>query len=189
MLRQWFKEHRGFLAAAPVALVLGFAWPGWQAWHGNNGAPTQPIDVAKGEVAHYAGADFKLKRLKLEHAKTQGTEQSAPEKAVAVVATYRGRIPDKKTEKDLFCYFHVENAQGWKWESDSSISARAYVAKDLSDQCNGQTLNDEFKEVYPKPGKWFDFVVAFTVPKSRAVGLRPTLAYHEEYPHYLRFER
>lgn len=188
MLRHWFAEHRAFLAAAPVALVLGLAWPGWQAWHGNDGSATDPIDVAKGEVAHYAGADFKLKNLKVEASKSH-LEQSAPEKAVSVVVTYRGRIPNKKTEKDLFCYFQVENADGWQWGSDSSISAGAYVSKHLSDQCNGKTLNDKFKDVYPKPGTWFDFVVAFTVPKSRAVGLRPTLAYSKEYPHYLRFER
>ncbi|MGH3094377.1 MAG: hypothetical protein ACRDMV_00045 [Streptosporangiales bacterium] len=187
MLRKWFKEHRRFLAAAPVALVLGFAWPGWQAWHGNDQSASEPIDVAAGEAGHYAGADFKLKRLQVEQPKSQSTEQSAPEDAVVVVATFRGRMPDKKTEKDLFCYFHVQNSDGWQWGSDSA-SVHDYVSEDTSDQCNGQTLNDKFEDVYPKPGKWFDFAVAFTVPESRAVGLRPTLEYHEEYPYYLRFE-
>lgn len=186
MLRQWVKEHRRFLVAAPFAVIVGFAWPSYHGWDGKNGNPTHAVDVAEGEVGHYMGADFKLKRLRVEEPKTPTAEESAPQDAVVVVATFRGRMPDRKTQKDLYCSFTAQNADGWEWDSATSVDD--YVPEHTSTNCNGQALNDQFKEVYPKPGEWFDFAVGFTVPKSRAVGLRPTLSYYKQYPDYLRFE-
>lgn len=185
-VRSWLRRWRPYLVLAPLILVLGFAYPAWEAVTGNDDNPTSPDDVPKGQVAHYQGLSVRLTGLQVREPQQQSLGTPAPKGAVVVVATFKGRIDDPEKAKKLFCESTVENEDGWQWKSTDLNEP--YIPEGTSTRCNGETLDENFDEVKPPPHEWYEFAYGYYVPKERAQGLRPTLSYHREYPRYLRFE-
>lgn len=186
MIRNWLREHRGFLIALPVALIIGFGWPGYQWWTGNDGVAHRARDVGKDEVAHYNAGEFQLTGLSVEQPKPKqkfSIGPDIPKNAVVVVARFRGRIDNARSLKKFYCAFTVENSDGWTWDSASGLG-QEYIPEGTSQSCNGETLN---KGPKPQPNQWYKFTVGFIVPENRTHGLRPTLDYYKSDPYYLRF--
>lgn len=189
-MRAWVRQFRRYLIAAPLVLVIGFGWNVWEAWHGNDNVAHRAYDVPKGKPIQWGPNTFELVSVKVEqpHKSSSGFDSStAPRGAVVVVATFRGRIDDVKGYSKLYCDSRVENADGWTWPAISSGIPDQYVPPNTATNCDGKTLNKDFKDVVPSPHTWYTFAFGYYVPKSRAHGLRPTLEYSKEFPRYLRF--
>lgn len=188
-MRQWARRFRGYLIVLPLALVVGFGFHGYRGWTGNDGLPHRPVDVPKGESRQLGPITVKLVGISKKQPEPPGPtslNSDVPKDAVVVVAKFRGRIDDPKAAKKIFCETGVENAAGWEW--DDEYLNEPYIPKDAAKNCNGKRLDDEFKDVFPKKGEWYDFYNGYYVPKDHAKDLMPILGHYPEYPNYLRFE-
>lgn len=187
-MRNWARRWRPYLILAPLILVLGFAYNGYEAVTGNDDNPTSPEDVPKGQVGEYQGLSIRLTSLKVQQPASGGVTgfSTVPKGAVVVVAKFRGRIDDPAKTKKIFCTAGIENEDGWEWETDNL--GEPYVPEGTSTSCLGDKYDSNFDKVLPKPHQWYEFTYGYYVPKERARGLRPTISYYREYPRYLRFE-
>lgn len=189
-MRAWAHQFRRYLIAAPLVLALGFGWNVWDGWHGNDGSAHRAKDVPKGKPVRWGPNTVEFVGLKVEqpHKSSSGFDTStAPRNAVVVVASFRARIDDVKGYKKFYCDSKVQNDDGWIWPAISGGVPDQYVPPNTPKNCDGKTLNKDFKDVVPEPHTWYRFAFGYYVPKSRAHGLRPTLEFYKENPTYLRF--
>ncbi|MBO0829132.1 MAG: hypothetical protein J2P24_15270 [Streptosporangiales bacterium] len=189
-MRAWIRQFRRYLIAAPLVLAVGFGWNVWYAWHGNDSVAHRPVDVPKGKRVQLGPDTVQLAGLRVERPRKSSsfdTSTPPPRGAVVVVATFRARIDDVKGYSKFYCDSSVQNADGWIWPAMSGGVPDQYVPPQTPKACDGKTLNKDFKDVVPKPHTWYRFAYGYYVPGSRAHGLRPTLEFYKEDPHYLRF--
>jgi hypothetical protein len=189
-MRDWARQYRRYLIAAPLVLAIGFGWNVWQAWHGNDGSAHRAHDVPKGKQVQFGPDTVELVSLKVEqpHKSSDGFDTStAPRNAVVVVASFRARIDDVRGYSKFYCDSRVQNSDGWFWPAISGGVPDQYVQPNTPKNCDGKTLDKNFKDVVPEPHTWYRFAFGYYVPKSRAHGLRPTLEFYKEDPQYLRF--
>jgi hypothetical protein len=195
-MRAWARQYRRYLIAAPLVLAVGFGWNVWDSWHGNDGIAHRADDVPKGKQVRFGPNTVEFVGLKVgrPHKSSSGFDSSTvPRNAVVVVATFRARIDDVKgyLDKDgkpaLYCESRIYNDEGWIWPDISGGVPDQYVPPNTPKNCDGTTLNKDFKDIVPKPHTWYRFAFGYYVPKDRAHGLRPTLESYKESPRFLRF--
>jgi hypothetical protein len=126
-VRRWFRSNAWALLAVAVlgtgAALYSFAFD-WQNYQNNN--PTQPVDVARGEVGVLGAGTFELSDLVvLEGDSDEGRRYGVDEGTDVVVADIR-ITPDPEGVADAYetcdLYFHAPSADGERewWASSSN---------------------------------------------------------------------
>ena len=165
----WWRRNRAWLLGALLLGVVAFARPyqdalkEYQRWR-----PHDPVDVAKGEWAEYAGARWRLVDASLKTATGPGSAFDLQRLDSSVLVLRYEVVPDPGTDPDKLdsCTGRVFDAQGREWENNPLPLSRYRNPQRLSDMC-GSRLGEDFKRQHARPGQPFVFEHLYQLPRSK----------------------
>lgn len=177
------------LAAFAIGRPLSRGWSEYARTH-----PVSPIDVAAGQEARYAEAQWRLVASSVE---TQsGQRQSGETPSASGVggrrlrpgtALFRARftlIPSQAMDLKLLsrCRVQVRDRAGRRWDTYG-----ARISK-LPNNC-GSGYDAQYRQITPKAGEPWTFEVGFVVPEDVVREVEPEIFLPTALPDYLRFSR
>ena len=151
----WWRRNRAWLLGALLLGAVAFARPyhdalkEYQRWR-----PHDPVDVAKGEWAEYAGARWRLVDASLKTATGPGSKFDL-ERLDASVLVLRFEVmpnPGTDAEKLDSCKGRVFDPEGREWENNPLPLSRYRDPHRISAMC-GSRLGADFKRELAQPGQ------------------------------------
>lgn len=164
----WWRRNRAWLAGALLLGAVAFVRPyldalhEYQRWH-----PHDPVDVARGQWAHYAGARWRLVDARLKTATGPGSPFDLERLDSAVLALRYEVVPDPGTDASKLdsCKGRLVDARGREWSNNPLPLSRYRSPERLSAMC-GSRLGADFRREYAQPGRAFAFEHLYQVPRS-----------------------
>jgi hypothetical protein len=165
----WWRRNRYWLLGALLLGAIAFVWPYRDALHEyQRWRPHDPIDVAKGEWAHYAGARWRLVDASLKTATGPGSAFDLQRLDSSVLVLRYEVIPDPGTDAEKLdsCKgLLFDDAHGREWENNPLPLSRYRNPQRWSDMC-GSRLGADFKRQLARPGRAFVFEHLYQLPRS-----------------------
>lgn len=164
----WWRSQRVWLAGALVLGAIAFVRPYFDALHEyRRFRPHDPVDVARGQWAHYAGARWRLVDASLKTATGPGSAFDLQRLDSAVLVLRYEVVPDPGTDAARLdaCKGRLTDARGREWDNNPLPLSRYRSPERLSAMC-GSRLGADFKRETARPGHAFAFEHLYQVPRS-----------------------
>ncbi|MEU4193449.1 hypothetical protein AB0E69_16240 [Kribbella sp. NPDC026611] len=193
--RGWFRKNGAAFATLVLAIPLAGWWTtrsDYKSWYDNE--PRDPVNVAAGGTSYNGATWYAASLEENPQPSKDGLPDELPEGTTRIRVYFRLKIDKASALEGLGgCQIHLRAPDGRVW--DETAVADAY--QDRPTGCTGgyddkpQSFRGPLAQYYvkPTPGKPFETVAVFVVPKSVAGSVQPTITWATKLPQYLAFQR